>query len=165
MDSWLKCLKRGSFRKLPEDRLGSQHGYSAFKTNLKSYDTQIEEKGVNLSEGQKQRLPDARALIKDPDILLLDEPTFALDRITEESIFQVLPALVQDRSLPIVAHRPSTIRDADRILLLNENRLVAMETHQSLRGKNDYYRSTVCYQQAEGNFRISMEPGNGGLHG
>jgi ABC-type multidrug transport system fused ATPase/permease subunit len=155
MDSWLKCLKRGSFRKLPEDRLGSQHGYSAFKTNLKSYDTQIEEK----------RLPDARALIKDPDILLLDEPTFALDRITEESIFQVLPALVQDRSLPIVAHRPSTIRDADRILLLNENRLVAMETHQSLRGKNDYYRSTVCYQQAEGNFRISMEPGNGGLHG
>jgi ATP-binding cassette subfamily B protein len=165
MDSRFKYLKRGLPRKMPEDRVGSQNEYSAFKINLKSYDTQIGEKGVTLSDGQKQRLPDARALIKDPDILLLDEPTFALGGITEESIFQVPPALVQDRSLPIVAHRLSTIRDADRILLLNENRLVAMGTHQSLLGMNDYYRSTVCCQQAEGNFRISMEPGNGGLHG
>ena len=124
-----------------------------------------EETELTCRKDKKQRLSDARALIKDLNILLLDEPTFALDSIIEESIFQVLPALVEDRSLPIVAHRLSTIRDADRILLLNENRLVAMETHQSLRGMNDYYWSTVCYQQAEGNFRISMEPGNGGLHG
>ena len=110
------------------------------------YETEIGEKGVNLSEGQKQRLSIARALVKDPDILVLDEPTSALDSRTEKSIFQSLPTLVRDKTVFVVANRLSTIRDSDRILLLNESRLVAVGTHQSFMETNDYYRSTVANQ-------------------
>jgi ABC-type bacteriocin/lantibiotic exporter with double-glycine peptidase domain len=115
------------------------------------YESEIGERGVNLSEGQKQRLSIARALIKDPDILILDEPTSALDSLTEKSIFQLLPDTVRNKTLFVVAHRFSTIRDSDRILLMNENRLVAVGTHRSLIESNDYYRSLVAYQQSNGN--------------
>jgi ATP-binding cassette subfamily B protein len=104
------------------------------------YETKIEEKGENLSEGQKQRLSIARALVKDPDILVLDEPASALDSWTEKSIFLSLPALIQDKTLFVAAHRLSTIKDSDRILLLNKNRLIAIGTHQSLLETNEYYR-------------------------
>ena len=111
------------------------------------YETLIGEKGINLSEGEKQRLALARALIRDPDILVLDEPASALDSVTERSIFQALPGLIQGRTLIVVAHRLSTIRDSDRIFLLNENRLVAIGTHQTLLKTNDYYRFLVACQQ------------------
>lgn len=111
------------------------------------YDAIVGEKGVNLSEGQKQRLSIARALIKSPDILVLDEPTSALDSITEKSIWDVLPAAMHDKTLFVVAHRLSTAQSADRILLLNENRLVAIGTHQSLLADNDLYRTLVANQQ------------------
>ena len=114
------------------------------------YETQIGENGINLSEGQKQRLSIARALVKDPDILVFDEPTSALDSLAEKSIFHSLPALVGDKTLFVVAYRLSTIRDSNRILLLNESRLVAIGTHQSLMETNDYYRSVVAYQQMGG---------------
>ena len=114
------------------------------------YETQIGENGINLSEGQKQRLSIARALVKDPDILVFDEPTSALDSLAEKSIFHSLPALVGDKTLFVVAYRLTTIRDSDRILLLNESRLVAIGTHQSLMETNDYYRSVVAYQQMGG---------------
>jgi len=111
------------------------------------YKTEIGEKGVNLSEGQKQRLSIARALVKNPDILVMDEPTSALDSKTEKSIFSTLPSLVRDKTLFVAAHRFSTIKDSDSILLLNENRLIAVGTHQSLLETNEYYRSLVAFQQ------------------
>jgi ABC-type bacteriocin/lantibiotic exporter with double-glycine peptidase domain len=111
-----------------------------------AYESEIGERGVDLSEGQKQRLSIARALIKDPDILILDEPTSALDSLTEKSIFESLPDIVWNKTFFIVAHRFSTIRNSDCVLLLNENRLVGIGTHQSLMESNDYYRSLVSYQ-------------------
>jgi subfamily B ATP-binding cassette protein MsbA len=136
-------------------RAAKAAGIHEFVASLSAgYDTEIGEKGINLSEGQKQRLSIARALVKDPDILVLDEPTSALDSLSEKSIFQSLPGLVRDKTLFVVAYRLSTIRDSDRILLLNESRLVAMGTHPSLMETNDYYRSVVAYQQ----MRAEREP-------
>lgn len=114
------------------------------------YHTLVGERGVNFSEGQKQRIAIARALIKDPDILVLDEPTSALDSLVERSILDELPAVVRDKTLFIVAHRLSTVQNADRILVFQENRLVATGTHQFLVENDDFYRRLVANQQLLG---------------
>jgi len=113
----------------------------------KGYDAPVGERGVNLSEGQKQRLSIARALIKNPDILVLDEPTSALDSLIEKTIFERLPEMLREKTTFIIAHRLSTIQNSDRILLLNEKCLVAIGTHQELLNNSDYYRSLVANQE------------------
>lgn len=107
------------------------------------YETEIGENGVHLSEGQRQRLSISRVLVKDPDILILDEPTAALDRATEESVMRSISTLVQDKTLFVVTNRLPVLRDSDRVILLNESRLVGIGTHQSFWETNDYYRSVV----------------------
>jgi len=114
------------------------------------YQSIVGERGVNLSEGQKQRLSIARALIKDPDILVLDEPTSSLDSLVERNIFDALPEVIQGKTLFVVAHRLATVQNTDRILLLNEMRLVATGNHRELLENNDYYRSLVNHQQIFG---------------
>jgi len=113
------------------------------------YETLIGARGLNLSEGQKQRLSIARALVKEPDILILDEPTSALDRTTEKSIFDALPSQINGKTMLVASHRLSTIKHADRILLLNENGIADIGTHESLLDSSDYYRSMVADQEAE----------------
>ncbi len=105
-----------------------------------AYESEVGERGVNLSEGQKQRLAIARALVKDPDILVLDEPTASLDSLTEKSLLEALPREVRGKTVFVVAHRLSTVVDCDRILVLNENRLVAEGTHAELLRTDDTYR-------------------------
>ena len=105
------------------------------------YDSHIGERGVNLSEGQKQRLSIARALIKSPDILILDEPTSALDSLVERSILEALPAQARGKTTFIVSHRTSTIQQADRVLLLSEKGSVQIGTHAELQAASPYYRS------------------------
>jgi len=90
-------------------------------------------------------------LVKDPDIFILDEPASALDSFSEKSIFHGIPNFIKNKTLFIVAHRLFTVKDSDRMLLLNENRLVAIGTHKSLLETNDYYRSLFTYQQSSGN--------------
>lgn len=110
------------------------------------YDPRIDDRGVNLSEGQKQRLSIAQALIKQPDIFILDEPTSALDSIIEQAIFEALPAYVQDKTLFISAHRLATVQASDRILLLNEKQFMGMGTHQQLLDSSPYYQQLVTNQ-------------------
>jgi ABC-type multidrug transport system fused ATPase/permease subunit len=107
------------------------------------YETELGENGVHLSEGQRQRLSIGRALVKDPDILVLDEPTSSLDRATEESVIQSIKTLGKDKTIFVVTNRLPVLRDSDRVILLNESRLVGIGTHQSFWETNDYYRSVV----------------------
>ena len=111
------------------------------------YASEVGERGVNLSEGQKQRLALARALVKDPDILILDEPTAAMDSITEQSIFEALPSVIHGKTLIVVAHRLSTIMHSDLILVLNEGSIVASGNHEELLASSDFYRSMVTCQE------------------
>jgi ABC-type multidrug transport system fused ATPase/permease subunit len=122
-------------------RVAKAAGIHRFIKDLpQGYQTHIGEKGVNLSEGQKQRLSIARALIKNPDILILDEPTAALDFEAEQSLFERLPEFIRQKTLFIATHRLSTINACDRILVLDENRLVSSGSHQDLFETNAYYR-------------------------
>ena len=111
------------------------------------YQALVGESGVNLSEGQKQRLAIARALIKDPDILILDEPTSALDSLTENSFIKALKGMIQGRTVFLIAHRLSTVKNVNRILVLNEKRLVASGSHHELMETSEYYRTLVTNQQ------------------
>jgi ABC-type bacteriocin/lantibiotic exporter with double-glycine peptidase domain len=122
--------------------------YEFISTLPEGFATQVGENGIALSEGQKQRLSIARALVRNPDILILDEPTSALDCFNERSIFQALPAFVRHKTLFISTHRLPTIRECDRILLLNENRIVTAGTHESLKESCSYYQALLAGDKA-----------------
>ena len=96
------------------------------------YDTQIGERGVKLSGGQKQRLSIARVFLKNPSILILDEATSALDNATEAYIQAALDELAKGRTTLIVAHRLSTIKNADMIYVISEGKILEKGTHEEL---------------------------------
>lgn len=112
------------------------------------YDTMVGERGNRLSGGQRQRLAIARALLKNPRILLLDEATSALDAANEVAVHQALKKLMQGRTTLIIAHRLSTVREADRILVLDQGRIVASGSHEALYGQNPLYTHLAGLQLA-----------------
>ncbi|HUT71519.1 MAG TPA: ABC transporter ATP-binding protein [Desulfatiglandales bacterium] len=131
-------------------RAAETAGIHDFITSLaEGYESKLGERGVNLSEGQKQRLSLARVLVKDPDILILDEPTSALDSLTEESILKELPSLVRNKTVFVVTSRLPALKDADRIILLHATGLVSTGTHEDLMKTDEHYRSLVASQQTE----------------
>jgi len=105
----------------------------------KGYDTMVGERGITLSGGQKQRTALARAIVIDPRILILDDALSAVDTYTEEEILSRLRTMMRERTSIIVSHRVSTVRDADRIFVLDEGRIVEQGTHDQLIRHNGLY--------------------------
>jgi len=115
----------------------------------RGYDTRVGERGVSLSGGQKQRVAIARALLMDPRILILDEFTSAVDASTERFIRAALVELMRGRTTFVIAHRLSTVRAADVILVLQNGRLVDSGTHDELLDSSEIYRQIHASQLAE----------------
>ena len=113
------------------------------------YQTTIGDRGSRLSGGQRQRISIARAILKNPPILILDEATSALDTESEQLVQEALEHLMQDRTTLVVAHRLSTIRHADLICVLHEGQIVEQGKHEELLALNGYYRKLVDMQNTK----------------
>lgn len=107
------------------------------------YETEVGERGVRLSGGQKQRVAIARAVLKNPRILILDEATSALDAESEFQVKQALDRLMADRTTLVIAHRLSTVKDADRVVVLEAGRVVQVGNHASLMAEGGAYRDLI----------------------
>ena len=115
------------------------HAHSFIKRLPEGYDTLLDTAGGSLSAGQKQLLTIARAMLSDPDILVLDEATSSIDTLTEQRITRAFAKLVKGRTSFVIAHRLSTIRDADLIIVMNEGHVVEQGRHEELIEKNGFY--------------------------
>ena len=123
-----------------EDAARAAHAHEFISHLAKGYDTEIAEAGGGLSGGERQRLSVARAILKNAPILILDEPTSSLDSISEEIVFAALRRLRAGRTTIVIAHRLSTVRDADRILVLDGGKIAAQGRHDELLKTSQLYR-------------------------
>ncbi|MDP2656394.1 MAG: ABC transporter ATP-binding protein [bacterium] len=124
-----------------------QAGAHEFISKLpKGYETMIGERGVRLSGGEKQRIAIARAILKNPKIVVLDEPTSALDSITEKKVQEGINALVQGRTTIIIAHRISTVHDADMTIVLKDGKVIGQGHHTELIRTCPTYKTMVSLQ-------------------
>jgi ATP-binding cassette subfamily B protein len=133
----------------PEDmeracRMAEAHDFITAKP--KGYDTMVGERGSSLSGGQRQRLAIARALLKDPPVLILDEATSALDAATEARVQRALRALMAGRTTFVIAHRLSTVRDADEILVFEQGRVAERGTFEELVAQGGRFAELVKTQ-------------------
>ena len=160
-DTWLfsgtimENLKYGRLDASDEDvykAAKAAHVDRFIMTQKQGYDTILTEDSKNISQGQKQLLTIARAILSDPKILILDEATSSVDTRTEVLIQQAMDNLIKDRTSFIIAHRLSTIRNADLILVLNEGDIVEQGSHDELLAKDGFYSNLyrTQYEELEG---------------
>jgi ATP-binding cassette subfamily B protein AbcA/BmrA len=131
-----------------ELRRASQMAYAdAFIEDLpEKYNTEVGERGIKLSGGQRQRIAIARALLRNPKILMLDEATSSLDSKSEVVVQQALQNLMHGRTTLVIAHRLSTVVDADQIVFLEKGKVTGTGTHQQLLESHEMYREFATQQ-------------------
>ena len=128
-------------------KIANAHNYISTKEN--SYDTNIGDRGGKLSGGERQRLTIARAVLKNPPILILDEATSSLDTESERLVQDAINNMMQNRTSVVIAHRLSTIRHADEIVVLQKGEIAERGTHDELLAKNGFYKRLVDLQEVK----------------
>ncbi len=137
----------GATRKQVEEAARIANAHDFIMETEAGYDTMIGDRGCRLSGGQRQRISIARAILKNPAILILDEATSALDTESERLVQEALENLMKDRTTIVIAHRLSTIVNADKICVLHEGEIVELGTHEELLDRNGMYKHLVDMQQ------------------
>ena len=120
-----------------------------YKELSDKYDTVVGERGVRLSGGQRQRIGIARALYRDADLIIFDEATSALDNITEAEVVAAIDDLYGDKTMVMIAHRLSTVRQCDRIIVLDQGRVVGFDDWATLMRDNPMFQSLVELSEIE----------------
>ncbi len=156
-DSWLFCgtimenLRYGNENATDEEVIAaakSAHAHSFIKRMPKGYDTEISEGGGNLSQGQKQLLCIARAMLTNPSVLILDEATSSIDTLTEIRVQKAFAKMMKGRTSFVVAHRLSTIKESDVILVMKDGNIIEQGSHKELLKKHGFYH-TLYHSQFE----------------
>ena len=130
---------------------GLAYAHDFIKELPEGYDTLLGERGLNLSGGQRQRIAIARAILKNPPILILDEATSALDAVSEGLVQKALEQLMKERTTIVVAHRLSTIRNADKIVVMEHGSILSQGSHDELLKKSKVYQDLyLSYSKSRG---------------